>query len=199
MLQCKRENDILTAPEGKNLYSTVHAMYIRPHYKNILDLIELNTIVAPDKQLIYLLTGTPGIGKSLFAVYLIHTIMTTNDYPNITQILYRRNMFKGDTFLAFQRGDSVWVQAPPSKSFTPQLFINDDSHGTYRGISGAINILISSPRVRACTRNKSNLTKAPPPFFSCFSRSASKPKAWHLPTRRSILTSLCQFGLCRNY
>ena len=131
----------------KSLCDTVHAIYIRSHYKNILTRLGLEGPI-PEDGLICILTGTPGIGKSLFAVYLLYTIMTSRDFPQIGSILYRRNDIHGDVFFAFQRDGSQWIQAPSSLNFQPQLFINDDSRDIYRTLDGAtINLLITSPRV----------------------------------------------------
>ena len=121
-------------------------IYVRPHYEHLITKI---TSSFDDPEKIIILTGTPGVGKSLFAVDLVKDIIDNQQqYPNITSIVYRRYVTGNNTYYAFKYQGNQWVRGTVDPTSPPSLYICDDSGHDFATLDGCPNIFITSPRVR---------------------------------------------------
>ncbi len=95
------------------------------------------------------MTGTPGTGKSLFGIYLLHRVLHGH-YPHITSVVYLQTTRTKCLSWAFERlPDGSWAPMTGLSTVTvPSLFINDNSRAeAVLEIEEAVNVLITSPRV----------------------------------------------------
>lgn len=129
----KRSNGPLTAD--------IQKIFIREHYKKLAQLL---------CNLAYqniILTGTPGVGKSYFAVYFVNFLLKTD--TNYKSIQFRQHSQHGIVYFAFEKQEQggVWQRAA-KKVPQPDIYVNDDSESTVYSVATRKNIFISSPRVR---------------------------------------------------
>ena len=143
-----QENVLRSDDPGFSFYPKVKVfkIYVRSHYEHLMTKI---TSSFDDPEKIIILTGTPGVGKSLFAVYMVkHMIDNQQQYPNITSIVYRRYVTGNITYYAFKYQGNQWVKGTVDLTSPPSLYICDDSGHDFATLDGCPNIFITSPRVR---------------------------------------------------
>lgn len=126
----------------------IKSIYVRQHYNGLLAALPFQY---PEIRCV--LTGTPGVGKSLFGVYLVYQILN-NKFVQFNKLLYRRfEDSAGTQYLAFVRehGANKWHPASVhDETFYPDIFISDDSKEEFLVMGEAFNLLITSPRVSTC-------------------------------------------------
>lgn len=132
------------------LVPSIQRIYIRSHYDRLFSKVPLSIVVREGTYTV--ITGTPGVGKSLFACYCVWKLLHDEHTPaNITSIVYRQTM-KGETrvYAYERRGPASWQRIPnDSKLEIPSVFIYDssDASASLGPILQCHNILITSPRV----------------------------------------------------
>lgn len=152
LCECK----LLVAPMGHRFYPNpgILSIFIRHHYDNIIPKLRLDYEKPAMDKLTTVLTGTPGVGKSLFAVYLLWYILHNPVlFRNINVIIFIRNTRASVSSLwAFCRAqDDHWCTMDVTDGRKPDLFIYDRSFNKDGDImyemEECFNILITSPRV----------------------------------------------------
>ena len=152
--------------EGFTFYSTqwpVQKIFVRPHYSKLFERLIFHEQRKPDFTPTQILTGTPGVGKSLFSFYVLYNIFhrvgkdgnTGQDdpYQHLNSIVFVQ-MASSSRFWAFERdkGTKEWkAMGIASTIEKPDLYIYDCSWLSQTPseiiVGGCINIIISSPRV----------------------------------------------------
>jgi hypothetical protein len=107
-------------------------------------------------------TGTPGVGKSLFGIYMLYQILHGH-YPEVTSIIYRQSSRNQHTAWAYERtAAGGWQQClATSKVKVPSLFIHDNSSNEkIAAVRKTRNIYISPPReVNSVSRQRRGVEK----------------------------------------
>ena len=156
-LAASTTSNILVAPVAPTalqlsfyVVPNIQHIYIRSHYDKIFSKLPLSEYVQDGTYT--MITGTPGVGKSLFACYCVWKLIHDETTPGyITSIVYLQSM-KGKTRVyAYERSGSFSWRRIPNKSNLqiPSIFIFDSSDQTISltPILQCHNILITSPRV----------------------------------------------------
>ncbi len=136
---------VLTAPPGLGLYPFFASskIYIRAHYEAMMPRLKPLTGLV-----VKVVTGTPGVGKSLFGIYMLHQILH-GDFPDISSVVYRQTAAMSKAAWAYERtAGGGWQQClVTSKVTIPSLFIHDCSrHSESIEVMETHNIVITSPR-----------------------------------------------------
>ena len=141
------DGKVLVAADGLAFmpHEDVKKIYIRSHYTALLAKIE-TYLQDKDQRPKVMVTGTPGVGKSMFAPIVLRHIMAKSRFERIALQIYAAP--KSTRFYSFQRQDGVWKHCH-HRGFRPELVISDVS---YEGeppfaVPGIRNVLIASPRV----------------------------------------------------
>lgn len=143
---------------SERLRNAIDKIYIREHYKAMVLKLGLALPTATS----FHITGTPGMGKSLFAVYLAHQIINGKvQIDSSIRSLQLRQVTKSGgvrTFFFFKDNTTGWHPADgPEQLGTPDISIDDCSAsagGSGLGVPGlgvlpttaARNIVVTSPR-----------------------------------------------------
>lgn len=115
-------------------YPGVRQFWIRSLYQKLVGTLELDMPDNPDHRRNMAITGTPGVGKSIFAVYLLYVIVNNlidvdSNIRNVVllQITGERTL---NRMFVFQRcGTGQWAPSQSLAGFEPHLFINDATVG----------------------------------------------------------------------
>lgn len=123
---------MLVAPdENFSFYGAfVKKIFVRECYPMLLKALELNE---RDGVRTTALTGTPGVGKSLFAVYLVISIIKgwITVAGNITKLAFYQGVstiYGKNRLFAFRLSEEgIWQRVADLSGYEPDLFINDIS------------------------------------------------------------------------
>lgn len=126
-------------------------IYIRPAYAKVLSQVDLNKTpgITGDWTM---LTGTPGIGKSMFAIYLTHLIVHDEVLSSSIKRVCLVQRTETDTRTLYFVKDEAdhWRAATLKEAQTaPDALISDCSDPERRASASALvkyNIIVSSPR-----------------------------------------------------
>lgn len=149
LLATELKDGMLVARDSEFAFygADVKKIFVRNCYPLLVNELELDQ---PLSLKTTALTGTPGVGKSIFAVYLVIGII--NGWIPVADDVTSVVLFQGVTttssrnrLFAFMRSvGTPWRRVADFNNFNPTLFINDISSSVRYFELGAINCLIST-------------------------------------------------------
>lgn len=154
LVSTQEQAGLLKAATGAIFYPGINTIFVRAHYDNLLS--QMNVYEKSNQSVISVVTGTPGIGKSLFAVYLLHLVLrnvrfssTPYNPPQIASVILRQRRENDDVCWAFELTPAGWqMMRPDSTCEYPDLYICDLTvTATHTSLFDFVrNIVTVSPR-----------------------------------------------------